>query len=1056
MSKSQPTILYDLRHKVAENPLISQDMTLVSITPIAAEEGQRLNLMALTSTGCRIYFSAIFGSYWSYDTKGPMSSMQVHHVRFPPQVSSQTAQTQYSGSMQAMTYPGQAAANTSRALALSTIGDRFPPGYFVCHVQRESDTRNLLFLSAPDAGRIYHSQDAATGYGFIESGSFLTLDSHVEDIGLCRGRFAASSNPTGFGNELAVQFDKPVTELAVLTNAGIHTFRRRRLVDVFATGVKYGTSEDSGETLMAKFVRIYGRAETIATAVAVACGQASDVLGDARVTKITDPEVLEYARRAFIEQGGRPIVNENVAADMNAIPIEHVRPSPRHQGLSLYVSRLLRSIWKAAVVVESSNPAGALQVIPGAPIEKLQDVQRDLTRLQEFLKSNKSMIDGLTGPEALGRATTKQEEAALQGEHRALTSLIRLVSDVAEGIAFVLVLFDEHVNEIILSLPEISRQQIRQMSFEQLFCSARGKDLAKDLVKAVVNRNIAQGSNVDTVTDALRRRCGSFCSADDCVIFKAQEQLKKASEAGTSTDLSRKLLNESLRLLQKVAASLSLEQLRWAVEQYIALQFFAGAIQLSLSVAHEHDRGNAALAWANEGRPGQDHREAAHTLRTQCYEFIHYIIEAVDRAAAAAPELVDGYPTATTKRKHEAYDVINSSDDELFQTNLYDWYLSMGWSARLLDVRSTHVINYLRRKADEDVRHADLLWQYYKHYSSFFEAAKVQLTLAKSAFQLNLNQRIEYLASSRANASIRGSGPSAVASVDNARKVKHESLGEISDLLDLANVQADILERMKTEPRLAQARREQVLARLDGPVLPIDVLYNEFTDQAGYHDLSLLIYSVADHRVASDIRNTWNNLVGSAHTDAAQSPNNAGTPPFEMVGETVRGLAYRLERSEIFFPTPHIYALLDKYSATYPLQPKPPKHWTVSLFLDAEVAYERIVKAIELSLYSDPEASISFSWPDNERGQGQRRGPRHAQEQRFQRVASDLVQVVKGWFDRTRGMGQRGVFGGQKEAVWVLDVLRECAEEGERGQLLSEDVMERLVQLRAAAGRLIP
>ena len=114
------------------------------------------------------------------------------------------------------------------------------------------------------------------------------------------------------------------------------------------------------------------------------------------------------------------------------------------------------------------------------------------------------------------------------------------------------------------------------MTYDRLFCSSEGRELAKELVKAIVNWNIARGSSVDSVTDALRRRCGSFCSADDCVIFKAQEQLKRASDIDATSESSRTLLNESLRLLERVGSSLSTETLKWAVEQYISMSFYAG------------------------------------------------------------------------------------------------------------------------------------------------------------------------------------------------------------------------------------------------------------------------------------------------------------------------------------------------------------------------------------------------------------------------------------------------------------------------------------------------
>jgi nuclear pore complex protein Nup155 len=87
------------------------------------------------------------------------------------------------------------------------------------------------------------------------------------------------------------------------------------------------------------------------------------------------------------------------------------------------------------------------------------------------------------------------------------------------------------------------------------------------------------------VAEALRRRCGSFCSANDVVIFKAQEQVKRASEAGPTTESGRMLLNESLRLFQRVAAALSREQLEWAVKQYIDMSFYAGKHHTFLTVS---------------------------------------------------------------------------------------------------------------------------------------------------------------------------------------------------------------------------------------------------------------------------------------------------------------------------------------------------------------------------------------------------------------------------------------------------------------------------------------
>ena len=601
ITKTVRDTLTQLGHIAPQSEIISPSTTIISISPISAQEASKLHLMATTSTGCRIFMSAT-SSGWgaSTDASKPPTSMQVQHVKFPP------PDTSPQGSNQVVRYGRNSSLNTSsRALVPTRTAIRYAPGYFFCFVAKDNQGTDALFISAPDAGRIQRGSNTNMLSSYIELGQWLNLGSRTEDIGLASAPFSAASSPDGFGNELAVQYDKSASEIAILTNTGVHTLRRRRLVDIFATAIRLGGGEDGLQGEVRSFTNQYGRAETASTAIAVACGQGLDATSDSRAANITGPEVLEFARRAFIEFGGKAMLKEELDHDQSVPTVEMVTPSSRHQGLSLYIARLVRSIWKAPVAIEKLSPIAGLSVSPAVSLSKLQVMSRDLTKLKEFLAANKSFIEGLAGPDALGRVSTKAEEVCLQGEHRALHSLVVLVENIIEGIAFVLVLFDENIVEIVLSLANETRQQLRNLSYERLFCTSSGRELAKELVKAIVNRNIANGSNVETVAEALRRRCGSFCSADDVIIFKAQELLKKASIEGSDSEVGRNLLNESLRLFKQVASHLSMEQLQWALQQYQAMQFYAGAIQLALTVAQELDRGNRALTWIQEGRPDQ-------------------------------------------------------------------------------------------------------------------------------------------------------------------------------------------------------------------------------------------------------------------------------------------------------------------------------------------------------------------------------------------------------------------------------------------------------------------
>jgi nuclear pore complex protein Nup155 len=499
--------------------------------------------------------------------------MQLRHIRFPPDDGQSAPQN---NSTQLQPFQGGAPLGfNSKFLKETKYGNRFAPGAFFSFVLKSENDRNqTLFVSAPHSG-LLGQRESSEPPRYTETGLTLELVGRIQDMGQVTAPFSARNEPLGFGNELATQFDKPLCEYAIITSFGIETVRRKRLVDIFAAIIKYGGGGQEGtEAEIRKLAKQYGLAETAATALAVACNQGSDVGPDSRIAKITDPEVIDYARRVFIEFGGKAHLTES--ATVEGLSVENVRASPRHDGIAMYVARLVRSIWNTPIITEVVTPTGPV-LTSTQDIGKLQDIQRALMDLQKFLDDNKPFIDGLAGPEALGRVSSRQEEVELQGENRALTSLLTIINNIIEGISFVLVLFEERLEDILALLPDPNSQvMVRRMTFQGLFSVKEGKDIARELVKAIVTRNIAKGSNVETVAEALRRKCGSFCSSDDVIIFKAQENLKKAADVGANAERGRIMLNDSLRLFEQVAKSLSYDNLTATVDRYIQLEFYAG------------------------------------------------------------------------------------------------------------------------------------------------------------------------------------------------------------------------------------------------------------------------------------------------------------------------------------------------------------------------------------------------------------------------------------------------------------------------------------------------
>ncbi|KAK2928373.1 hypothetical protein FoTM2_011235 [Fusarium oxysporum f. sp. vasinfectum] len=968
IEKEKVHCLRDIAHMITQSRLLSDQVSIVSISPISKQEAAKLHLMALTNTGCRLFFSATSAASYIYGSSTNLApqSMQVQFIKFPPGQTSRRS-----------TYPGGETITDfeSTSLSYSRQGARFAPGYF------------LDFNTSPTSPFKYH-----------ESASWIDIGSRAEAVGLITKPFAAAPQPLGFGNELAVQFDDAPSEFAILTNTGVHIVRRRRFVDIFASAIRGAVGDEGLELVCRRFINNYGRVETVTTALAVACGHGGDSKPGA--ARAIDQATEDRARSVFVDFGGQPTMAET---DSSSLTTDSINLSSRHDALALYLSRLVRQLWKSVVIAPGVSPNGGVTIGSTIPLSKLNTIQENLERLRRFLDTNRGLIQGLSGPSDLQHVSSRQEEVALQAEHQALHALQKLMESISEGISFVLMLFDERVADIYTRLDATAQQQLKELTYEKLFSQTDGKDLAKLLVKAIVNRNIESGSNVETVADALRRRCGSFCSPDDVVTFKAQEQLKRASDQPLQTNQSRSLLHESLRLFEKVAGSLTFANLQSAVEQYIALKYYAGAIQLCLVVAREKDRGNTALSWVNDGKPSGDPRANAFNDRKRCYDMIHDVLSHLDAASSSEPEMVDGRLTLIATKRLEAYEVVNGSDDEVFHFDLYEWYIQQGWTDRILAIDSPHVITFLQRLAGTNIEHADLLCRFYTNRSRFFDAAEVQAELANSDFPISIKDRIRLLSLAKANANVSTTGVS--------RQQQQLLNHSVTELLEIAHIQDDLLERLRADDRIDPERALEIEEALKGKIQGLSELFNDYADQAGYYDLCLLIYHVADYRNHMTISGTWSNLIQQTHDEVMSRLENSepGMPspplPYESVTSKIQNIAHRTSLDSFIFPIQDLLPELCRYAVAYQQDATigADPTWPVQLFLTLGVSHDMIVRVLE-GVFDSQDYGFSGSVRN--------------------RMIELIVYVVNDWVAEARrrgGAGKGGAIGPS-----VADLLKRC------------------------------
>lgn len=157
------------------------------------------------------------------------------------------------------------------------------------------------------------------------------------------------------------------------------------------------------------------------------------------------------------------------------------------------------------------------------------------------------------------------------------SALRQLVQQSVEVVAFVLLLLVEiRLSEVAAACPPQLLERFAKLTYRDLIATDDGRKVANELVTVVINHQISKGQSVDAISNTLEQRCGSICSKDDILLYKANEQLGKAKEV-QAVGQQAPLLRESLQLFTKAAQRISEERLRSIGESYRSLAFLNGA-----------------------------------------------------------------------------------------------------------------------------------------------------------------------------------------------------------------------------------------------------------------------------------------------------------------------------------------------------------------------------------------------------------------------------------------------------------------------------------------------
>ncbi|CCF60791.1 hypothetical protein KAFR_0L01810 [Kazachstania africana CBS 2517] len=985
-------------------------LKISKIIPVSQQENNNLFFVALTVGGVRLYFNGSIG-------RSNIEAIRLESIKFPPSsvtpevMQQELQQQQIEQQKRSLPFYSSLTFNESILLKLqkkssvlletTSASTIISPGIFFSSVLKTpqqptkvnatlnaastpAPIQHRLFVSVPDYGILKNHGK------YVENATFLDTTSPVKQIVPLTPSFNATDKPSGYANAFASQYNSENLRVAVLTNNSVEIYRYRNPDEVFETLIDNPLA----------FVLNYGLAEACSTALFVTCKfNKSEVLRSNALTFLTvgipgvvdiKPKYNRYSVSTVSSLLSKPSLTATPQRSLvtktgtTNFDLDDVILSPRFYGIGLLITRLFREVWNRQIFsvdkdikfdARGQALKGSLNgknVLSGICISK-EDVGYYLSSiliLNEFFATYSGSIAQPTAPLLpTDKAVNKAEEVASQAESMATNSLIKLVESIKEALSFLNVFYEESevegyehqylaFKDIVKFLKVDVQTKLSKLTFKDLFAPTEDtKSLVREILLSIINRNINRGASIEYTATTLQDRCGSFCSSSDILSFRAIEHLKKAREIGLrDNDTLSYHLNAAIKLFERIVNDLSMEKLKEAIDVMISLNYFPKTIEFLLNIANAMDKGKLAYQYVANGCLENDERKKYFDKRVVVYDLVFETLVKLDELAGNNTSSVSGPSVISSDAislKDKSYEIVLNYDDKLFHYHLYDWLVAEKSGDRLLQLDTKFILPYLKEKAKDSLKISNLLWVYHSRKSNFYHAAEILYSLAISDFDIKLTDRIECL--SRANGFCNSVCPPS----QKQDMVQLSSL--IQELFDIAAVQDDVLNLIKTDNRIDVNNKEELSKELDGKILPVSDLFNDYAVPLGYHEVALNIFKISDFRNEEEILSKWNELFDSLKRELSDSSNIEDSVNFvNLLSNVVVKIARNVHTSEFVFPIselfPRICSIVHEALPTSHIK----EGSIISIFISAGVSFSKLYYVLKDLIQTSDSANVIF------------------------------------------------------------------------------------------------
>uniref|UniRef100_A0A8D8PSS0 Nuclear pore complex protein Nup155 n=4 Tax=Cacopsylla melanoneura TaxID=428564 RepID=A0A8D8PSS0_9HEMI len=878
--------------------------TIVSISAIEARECLLLGLVVTCESGTRLYFNPGF----TLKNQRP-TYLNLVHVRLPP--------------------------GFTGAVPLAR-----PDKVNLVHYSRGNLVMNTAPLGIQESIWLLSSDSYPFQPSFMESQTCLIMDSKpwvLEEVG--GAAFSSTSLCTKEEPPLVVrQHYERLAKYVALGPHGVEIYSKLRPVDLLAQLLKDGNGPNSQS--VKQYFHAQSEDQACASCLILACNSSTQNL-----------TISEWATRAFFLYGGEPKPAPSSLQDTSPFSPNMIStPQPgstfmtsqqpqtdaifsaKHNGLYLYVSRILRPVWTRRVVKEVAM--GELDT--AVTLAEISIVCSHLHAVSCFIENhsnilppsnnvNVTVMKDVTVMNDKTLYETKLQEVYLM-ERRSLEALKMFIGHACQVLGFWRILCEHHFPNIASFLTDEQKSHLLSMTFQQLISTPGNQDVCSVLMNHLLNYYLVDNTPVHSVTLKLREVCPKIFRNEDATCAKANELVMYAKKKISKEDKEQYLRN-SVKLYKEVIPRINLKEV---CRQYATCQFYDGIVSICIDFARKIDPSDTASRYYYN----QSMDSASYVQRLECYNEIINVLEQLynsgqsgNTAAVNIPRS-PGYcelPIAETQipSKLEAKAHIDhiiaqclASADTLLHASVYDWMITKGLTYELIESSKPSLEKYLVRcqnMSQFSLDHNGLLWKYHERHGNHAAAADILMKMARTPDNnVQLEERREFLAKALLCMRSQEAG------------VNGHYMHELDDLLQIAGVQRSILSAITdiantTDNAELQTSAQHAILSLNNNLYGLTELFTQYAEEFELWECKLQIIEMAGYREDNLIQTTWQKILQvELDTCTADDPNIR----VQVVMDKVASLYEKFETGSFVFPGDFLVYQLEYISCSLGASPE--------------------------------------------------------------------------------------------------------------------------------------